>query len=234
MTLKNITIAIDGYAGTGKSSTAKSVAHALGYLYIDTGAMYRAVTMYLLDQKIPFDQESPALLEALDTLHLDFRRVEGKEDLEIYLNDYPGEPDIRQPRVSQAVSPVATLPSVREVLVAQQRRIGAQGAVVMDGRDIGTHVFPNADLKIFMTADINVRARRRQSEMAQKGIYQDLTTVTANLTERDRIDSTRAIAPLRQAADAVVIDTSLLSFEQQVEEVLEHARKILSKISTTP
>lgn len=228
--MRKIRIAIDGFAGTGKSSTAKAVAKALGYIYIDTGAMYRAVTLYLLDKQIPVDRETSALMEALGNIRLDFRPGKGAS-LEVYLNDEPAEPAIRHPRVSEAVSPVATLPAVRHALVAQQRRIGEQGGIVMDGRDIGTYVFPDAELKVFMTASLPVRARRRQSEMADAGLEQSLEDIQSNLTARDQIDATREMAPLRQAPDAVVMDTSTMEFEDQVAKILQLVQE---RCHTTP
>ena len=229
--MSQITIAIDGYAGTGKSSTAKAVAKALGYTYIDTGAMYRAVTMYLLDHNIPFEDNSPALLAALDQIHLDFRPGKQVGDLEIYLNDAPAEPAIRDPRISKAVSPVAALTAVRNLMVAQQRRIGEHGGVVMDGRDIGTYVFPHADLKVFMTASVDIRTQRRQAELALSGIDPGFEEIQANLQERDKIDSTRAMAPLKQASDAVLIDSSSISFEEQVKTVIQLAESRIQQNS---
>ncbi|MDP5169786.1 MAG: (d)CMP kinase [Bacteroidia bacterium] len=232
--MSQITIAIDGYAGTGKSSTAKAVAKALGYTYIDTGAMYRAVTMYLLDHNIPFEDNSPALLAALDQIHLDFRPGKQVGDLEIYLNDAPAEPAIRDPRISKAVSPVAALTAVRNLMVAQQRRIGEHGGVVMDGRDIGTYVFPHADLKVFMTASVDIRTQRRQAELALSGIDPGFEEIQANLQERDKIDSTRAMAPLKQASDAVLIDSSGISFEEQVKTVIQLAESRIQQNNLPP
>lgn len=221
-----ITIAIDGYAGTGKSSTAKVVANKLGFTYVDTGAMYRAITMYLLDKGVSFIDNSPELLQALDEVELSFGPVGG--ELVIFLNGKCAEPIIREPRVTKAVSEVAALTAVRHKLVEQQRIIGKNGGIVMDGRDIGTYVFPDAELKIFMTASVEVRARRREEELLQKGIHYPFEEIKANLTERDYIDSHREMAPLHQAQDALVIDSTKLSFEEQVETVVSKAMEIIS------
>lgn len=224
-----ITIAIDGYAGTGKSSTAKVVANKLGFTYVDTGAMYRAITMYLLNHDIPFIDNSPRLIEALEEVQLDFREVGVVEgELAIFLNGQCAEPMIREPRVTKAVSEVAALTAVRHKLVEQQRLIGQQGGIVMDGRDIGTYVFPDAELKIFMTASVEVRAHRREQELLQKGIQYPFEEIKANLKKRDYIDSHREMAPLQQAKDAIVIDSTKMSFEDQVNAVVSRATEIIS------
>lgn len=224
-----ITIAIDGYAGTGKSSTAKVVANKLGFTYVDTGAMYRAITMHLLDNDIPFLDNSTPLINALEEVRLDFNPGDGDEgELTIFLNGQCAEPMIREPRVTKAVSEVATLTAVRHKLVEQQRLIGQQGGIVMDGRDIGTYVFPDAELKIFMTASVEVRAHRREQELLQKGIQYPYEEIKANLKKRDYIDSHREMAPLRQAKDAVVIDSTKMSFEEQVNAVVSRAMEIIS------
>lgn len=219
-----ITIAIDGFAGTGKSSTAKAVANFLGYTYVDTGAMYRAITMYLLDHNIPLEDKTEALRKALDQVQLEFRACEDGKSRCIFLNGKNGEPAIREQRVTASVSQVAALTDVRHKLVEQQRNIGAKGGIVMDGRDIGTYVFPDAELKIFMEASPEVRAKRRQDELSGKGIVISFDEILANLKERDRIDSSREMAPLSQAEDAVVIDSSNMSFEEQVSTVVSLAR----------
>lgn len=224
-----ITIAIDGYAGTGKSSTAKVVASKLGFTYVDTGAMYRAITMYLLDHDIPFIDNSPQLLKALEEVRLDFNSINGDQDeLAMFLNGRNTEPMIREPRITKAVSEVAALTAVRHKLVEQQRLIGQQGGIVMDGRDIGTYVFPDAELKIFMTASVEVRAHRREQELLQKGIQYPYEEIKTNLKKRDYIDSHREMAPLRQAKDAVVIDSTKMSFEDQVNAVVSKAMEIIS------
>lgn len=220
-----ITIAIDGFAGTGKSSTAKAVANQLGYTYVDTGAMYRAITMYLLDHQIPLLDQTEALNHALQEVSLEFRSCEDGASRCIFLNGKNAEPAIREPRVTASVSQVAALTDVRHKLVEQQREIGANGGIVMDGRDIGTYVFPDAELKIFMKASVEVRANRRQAELKTKGIEVSTEDILSNLTERDRIDSSRKMAPLAQAEDAVVIDSSNMSFEEQVSTVVSLATK---------
>lgn len=214
-----IHIAIDGYSGCGKSTTAKGVAKLLGYLYIDSGAMYRAVTLYLLRHQIPFDTENEQLKAALDDIHLDFVLSEQTGLPEITLNGEAVEHEIRTPEVASKVSPVSVHPSVRRLMVAQQQRISENCGVVMDGRDIGTVVFPDAELKIFMTADIQLRALRRKAELEEKGIAADMTEILQNLSERDRIDTSRAESPLRKAADAVVLDTSHTTIEEQIQFV---------------
>ncbi len=218
-----ITVAIDGYAGTGKSSTAKEVARQLGFTYIDTGAMYRAVTLYLLEHEIPLEDNTEALLKALSNINLNFRV--GKQGLlQIHLNGTCAEPRIRHADVTTAVSQVATLTAVRHKLVEQQRSIGKHGGIVMDGRDIGTYVFPDAELKVFMTASLEVRARRRERELGEKQIGMPFSEILKNLRQRDYIDSHRDMGPLRQAHDAVVIDTTNLSFSDQVEMVVSLAK----------
>jgi cytidylate kinase len=219
----HITIAIDGYAGCGKSSTARQVARKLNYLFIDSGAMYRSVTLYALRHNLPYDQDNDQIRAALADIHLTFDYSEGQFLPGISMNGEPVEKAIRTPEVSGAVSQVATLASVREAMVDQQRRIAAESGVVMDGRDIGTVVFPHAALKIFMQADLDVRARRRLTELDQQGINTSLEAVIENLKARDKTDTTRAISPLRKAEDAIVIDTTHLAIEDQVNKVCDLA-----------
>ncbi len=223
-------IAIDGYAGCGKSSTAKAVARELDFLYIDTGAMYRSVTWYFWKNDIDFRNDSPKIRDVLKDIRLSFERSGNGNIPEVCLNGEPVEQYIRRPEVSSRVSPVAKLASVREAMVAQQRRIGQEENVVMDGRDIGTVVFPQADLKVFMTAEIETRARRRLAELNSKGIESTLEETIENLRERDRIDTTRDIAPLKQAEDAIVVDTTHLKFEDQVREVVTLATNRLNSM----
>lgn len=225
-----ITIAIDGFAGTGKSSTAKAVAGILGFTYVDTGAMYRAITMYLLDHKIPLIDKSDELRAALNQVDLRFRPCDEGTSRCICINGVNAEPAIREQRITASVSQVAALTDVRHKLVEQQRAIGRTGGIVMDGRDIGTYVFPEAELKIFMTASVEVRARRRQAELRTKGIEVSLQDILINLETRDRIDSGREMAPLAQAQDAVVIDSTDLSFEEQVSAVVFLAKQKLAHI----
>lgn len=225
MNFRKIIIAIDGYSACGKSTTAKEVAAILGYRYIDTGAMYRAVTLYFLDHHISLTNPKE-LKKALLDIHITFH-VNSKGVCETFLNGLNVEKDIRKMRISEQVSPVSAIKEVRVAMVEQQRRMGRERGVVMDGRDIGTVVFPHADLKFFMTADISVRAFRRQQELLEKKQLVDLDEVVTNLLERDRIDTTRKESPLIQAPDATVIDTTHITIDEQVDEVV---RKALSSM----
>lgn len=202
-------IAIDGFSACGKSTLARAMARELGYRFIDTGAMYRMVTLHFLRENVDID-DAGAVAGALDGLRVDF--VPGSNHA--LLNGEDVEADIRQPAVSGFVSPVAAVSAVRRWVVPQQQEMGKAGGIVMDGRDIGTVVFPDADLKLFVTASTDVRTDRRLAEMAAKGIATTRAEVAANLLERDRIDSTRADSPLRQAEDAIVIDNSDLTLEE--------------------
>ncbi len=220
----SIIIAIDGHSSCGKSTLAKGLARALHYAYLDTGAMYRAVTLYFLDHQI--DYNDPAAVEAaLKQIDIHFERIDGKNHT--FLNGRDVEREIREMRVSGHVSPVSAISAVRRAMVAQQKTMGRRRGIVADGRDIGTVVFPDAELKIFLTADVDVRTSRRHLELAAKGIDADWDDIRRNLIERDRIDSSRADSPLREADDAVVIDNTLLSEEQQLEKALQLANERL-------
>ena len=223
--MSKITIAIDGYSACGKSTTAKAVAKALNYIYVDSGAMYRAVALHFLDKKLDLlnDQE---VHDALLSLEIRFRR-DDKGKIETWLNGNLIEEEIRSMRVSNKVSEVAAIPAVRRALVRLQQEMGKKKGIVMDGRDIGTVVFPEAELKIFMTADPKVRAERRLLEMEQKGEKSSLEDVLMNLEERDHIDTTRDDSPLERASDAITVDNSNITFDQQVEMILTHAEKII-------
>ncbi|MCU0382749.1 MAG: (d)CMP kinase [Cyclobacteriaceae bacterium] len=221
MKVKKIVIAIDGYSACGKSSTAKQVAKILGYTYIDTGAMYRAVTLYFLDHYISLTNPKE-VSKALDDIKIQFH-LNAEKQSETFLNGLNVEKEIRKMRISDNVSQVSTLKQVREAMVAQQRKMGKEKGVVMDGRDIGTVVFPDAELKVFMTADMNIRAYRRQQELLASDKLVDLEEVIENLIMRDRIDTTRAESPLRKAEDAKEIDTSYITLDEQVEEVVRLA-----------
>lgn len=222
--MKKIVIAIDGFSGCGKSTTAKEVAKTLGYTYIDSGAMYRAVTLHFLNRFT--NLTNPREVEqSLQTFKVEFHKDEATGDQLTFLNGLNVEREIRTMRVSEMVSEVSKIKAVRKELVAQQKRLGRHKAVVMDGRDIGTVVFPDAELKVFMTADINIRAARRQREILDKGQLVKLEEVVRNLSERDRIDSTRAESPLVKAEDALEVDTSYLSFEEQVSAIVDMAQK---------
>jgi cytidylate kinase len=221
MGIKKIVIAIDGYSACGKSTTAKIVAGILGYRYIDTGAMYRAVTLYFLDHHVSLTNPKE-IDNAIDKIHISFK-VNSKNITETFLNNLNVENEIRKMRISEHVSNVSAIREVRVAMVEQQRRMGKEKAVVMDGRDIGTVVFPNAELKMFMTAEVLVRAFRRQKELLLRDQMIDLDEVIDNLIQRDRIDTTRTESPLRQADDAVVMDTTHITIDEQVDEVIRLA-----------
>ncbi|GAB2957435.1 (d)CMP kinase [Hymenobacter coalescens] len=224
--MKNIVIAIDGYSSCGKSTTAKAVAAELGYAYIDTGAMYRGVTLYLLEHGIPFE-DLPRVEEALHHMQITFKRNRRSGRNELCLDGVIREDEIRQMRISNAVSEVSGIVAVRHAMVRQQQRMARKRGVVMDGRDIGTTVFPDAEVKIFMTADVYTRAMRRQVELASKGEEVPLDDIVQNLQKRDYLDSTRTESPLRRAADAVLLDTSHITIDEQVDFVLERVSSVL-------
>lgn len=228
MNLSKIVIAIDGYSACGKSTTAKEVAKILGYRYIDSGAMYRAVTLYFLDHHVALTNPKE-IHRALQQINISFK-INAKGVTETFLNGLSVEEEIRQLRVSEQVSPVSTIKEVREAMVAQQRKLGKERGIVMDGRDIGTVVFPQAELKLFMTADMMVRAFRRQQEWLAQDRLVDLDEVIENIKKRDHIDTTRAESPLRQAEDVIVIDTTHITIDEQVDEVV---RLAFSKIVST-
>jgi cytidylate kinase len=221
MSIKKIVIAIDGYSACGKSTTAKIVANILGYRYIDTGAMYRAVTLYFLDHHVSLTNPKE-VSNAIDKINISFK-VNSKNVTETFLNNLNVENEIRKMRISEHVSNVSAIKEVRVAMVEQQRKMGKEKAVVMDGRDIGTVVFPNAELKMFMTAEVLVRAFRRQKELLLRNQMIDLDEVIDNLIQRDRIDTTRVESPLRQADDAVVMDTTHITIDEQVDEVIRLA-----------
>ncbi len=214
-----INIAVDGYASCGKSTLARDLARALGYLFIDSGAMYRAVTYYFITHQIDLDQ-SPQIEEALNDIQITFQLNPSYNQAQTFLNGQNIEAQIRDKAVSDFVSEVSSLEKVRTFLVRQQQAMGQQKGVVMDGRDIGTVVFPDAELKLFVTANIDVRTQRRYAELQAKGIPSTYEEVKQNLLERDRIDSTREINPLRQAEDAIVIDTTYHTKDSQLQAVL--------------
>ena len=218
-------IAIDGYSCCGKSTLAKDLASKLNLLYIDSGAMYRAVTLYFMRNYIDLlDLNSVA--NALENIKIEFRRIDSKNHT--ILNDEDVESEIRSPEVSKLVSPVSTISMVRKFLVESQKEFAKSGDLVMDGRDIGTVVFPDADLKLFLTADITIRTHRRFRELNTENnwTFEDLKK---NLEIRDHIDSTRADSPLKKAEDAIEIDTSYLTREEQLEKVLEILETNLKK-----
>lgn len=216
--MKRIIIAIDGYSSCGKSTLAKALAKSLHYAYVDTGAMYRAVTLYFLENDVDIN-DTPSVKKALESIEIHFERTETGNH--VYLNGKDVEQEVRTMRISEMVSPVSTISAVRRFLVAQQQKMGTQKGIVMDGRDIGTVVFPNAELKIFLTADKDIRTKRRYDELLSKGQPTDFEAIKYNLLERDTIDSNRADSPLRQADDAILIDNSNLNPTEQLEKVLD-------------
>ncbi len=229
MKLGKIVIAIDGYSACGKSTTAKEVAKILGYRYFDSGAMYRAVTVYFLEHHVSLSNPKE-IAKALQNIHISFK-VNSKGITETYLNNLNVEKDIRRMRVSENVSPVSAIREVRVAMVQQQRKLGKERGIVMDGRDIGTVVFPKAELKFFMIADILVRAFRRQRELLMLDRMVDLDSVIENIEKRDRIDTARTESPLRKADDAIVIDTTHITIDEQVDEVIRLAVSKALKLS---
>jgi len=220
--LKDIIIAIDGYSACGKSTLAKLLSKEIAYAYIDTGAMYRAVTLYFLNHEIDLGNEKK-VAEALTQINIHFKNEEGANVT--YLNGEKVEEAIRTMRVSGKVSEVAALSSVRRKMVEQQQQMGKAKSVILDGRDIGTVVFPNAEVKLFLTASPEERAQRRYEELLQKSQETPLKEVLANLQHRDHIDSSRADSPLKQAEDAVVIDNTNLNLEEELAMVLALVEK---------
>jgi cytidylate kinase len=225
--MQNIIIAIDGFSACGKSTTAKLVAEKLGFTYIDTGAMYRAVTLYFLQHYVSLDNPKE-ISKALSNIHLSFQKTASSTNADMFLNGLNVEDEIRKMYISDQVSQVSALKDVRVAMVDQQQRMGKKKAIVMDGRDIGTYVFPQAELKIFMSADMEIRAGRRQQELLEKGQMVPLTDVIENIRKRDEIDTTRKESPLVQASDAVLVDTSHLTIEEQVDIVLHYATEVIT------
>lgn len=226
--MKKITIAIDGHSSCGKSTMAKELARRVGYIYVDTGAMYRSVTLYALRHGMIAPDgsvDADALKASMNQISITFRLNPGTQRPDTYLNGECVEQLIRSLEVSQHVSPVAALPFVREAMVAQQQLLGQGGGVVMDGRDIGTVVFPHAELKVFVTASAEVRAQRRYDELKQKGMEADYADILRNVEERDYIDSHREVAPLRQADDALLLDNSNMTIAEQDEWLMQRFRE---------
>lgn len=225
--MDKITIAIDGYSSTGKSTVAKQLAKALGYLYVDSGAMYRAVTLFAMQNEIINDAyfHSEKLIERLNEIHISFKFNEDVGFAEVYLNRTNVEKDIRTLEVSNFVSPVAAISEVRKMLVKQQHKLGKNKGVVMDGRDIGTVVFPEAELKIFMNASAETRAKRRYHELLEKGEDVSYDEVFHNVISRDHIDTSRKDSPLKKAEDAIEFDNSDLTQEEQFETLCGLAKK---------
>ncbi len=228
--MKNIIIAIDGYSACGKSTTAKQVAKELNYRYIDSGAMYRSVTKYFLDHHVSITNPKE-VVKALDQIRISFV-VNSKGNSETFLNGINVETAIRKMEISENVSQVSALKAVRIAMVEQQRKLGKERKIVMDGRDIGTVVFPNADLKVFLTADMLVRAFRRQRELLEKDDLVDIDDIIDNLKKRDQIDSTRKESPLIKAESAILIDTTHVTVDEQVDEVIRMAlTKMIPKVN---
>ena len=219
--MKKIIVAIDGYSGTGKSSTAKEVARQLGYLYVDSGAMYRAVACRFIERKVDVSNQEQVGKE-LQNISLEFKNMEGRNSL--YMNGRHMDSNLRSMEVNERVSEVSALPNVRRELVSQQQKIGEKRGIVMDGRDIGTVVFTSAELKVFMVASVEVRGERRRLELLENNIEIPLHEIMLNLKKRDQIDSERAVGPLTKAEDALEIDTSHLTFEQQVTKIMNQAK----------
>ena len=222
--MKKITIAIDGHSSCGKSTMAKDLAREVGYIYVDTGAMYRCVTLYALRKGLFCDDGSvntTSLEREMPNIRISFRLNEETGRPDTYLNDECVERDIRSLEVSSHVSPIAAVGFVRRALVAQQQQMGKDKGVVMDGRDIGTVVFPDAELKVFVTASARVRAQRRYDELQAKGMPADFDDILRNVEERDYIDSHREESPLRQASDALLLDNSSMTIEEQKQWLLD-------------
>lgn len=222
MTKKNTVVAIDGYSSCGKSTVAKALANKLHYVYVDSGAMYRAVTLYFLRNNIQLDDEQQ-VADALEHVHIDFHKENGMTT--VLLNDEDISDEIRQMPVSENVSEVSAIKAVRKAMVKQQQKMGARKNIVMDGRDIGTAVFPAAQVKIFMTADPKVRAERRFLELKNKGEEITLEEVFENIAHRDYQDTTRKESPLVRAEDAIILDNTDMTEEQQLNFVLEKVEK---------
>lgn len=229
--MKKITIAIDGHSSCGKSTMAKDLARRVGYIYVDTGAMYRSVTLYALRNGLFNDDDSikvDELERRLPDIHITFRLNAETGRPDTYLNGECVEQEIRSLEVSNHVSSIAALGFVREAMVAQQQLMGQGGGVVMDGRDIGTVVFPNAELKVFVTASAEVRAQRRFKELQEKGMPADFDDILKNVVERDYIDSHREVSPLRQADDALLLDNSNMTIPEQNEWLMQRFQEATS------
>lgn len=225
--MKKIIITIDGFSSCGKSTLAKALAKELNYIFIDSGAMYRAVTLYFIENNISLDN-SNAVKEALQNIHLAFQFNQEKGKSDMLLNNRNVEEAIRSMEISNKVSEVAAHPLVRDFAVAQQQQMGREKGIVMDGRDIGTTVFPQAELKIFVTADPQIRTERRYKELIENNATITQEEVRKNLETRDHIDSTREFSPLRKANDAIELNNSHLTREEQLQWAIDMAHKILN------
>ncbi len=232
MSAKKIIIAIDGHSSCGKSTMAKSLAQQLGYIYIDSGAMYRVVTLYALRKGL-FNNGVPnteKIIEELKNIRITFKWDEKLGKNTTFLNGENVEKEIRRLEVSENVSPISTIAKVRHEMVKQQRENGQNKGIVMDGRDIGTVVFPEAELKIFMTASPEIRAKRRFDELKEKGVEVDFNSILQNVEGRDEIDSNREVSPLKKAEDALILDNSNLTREEQLKWTLEKVKEITERL----
>ena len=226
--MKKIIVALDGYSSCGKSSTAKKVAAALSYAFIDSGAMYRAVALYFIQQKVDITNLEE-VKKALQSIEVSFVFNPERQASDVYLNGENVETEIRKMYISEFVSSVSSIPEVRHAMVAQQKKMGEKKGIVMDGRDIGTVVFPEAEVKIFMLAEPLIRAKRRQLELEQKGENLPIEEILENLRKRDEIDSNRSEGPLKKAEDAIELDTSYKTMEEQVKFVLHQVQRVLDE-----
>ena len=230
--MEKIIIAIDGFSSCGKSTMAKDLAHELGYIYVDTGAMYRCVALYALQHKLFLKDGEiniPELEAAMPNINISFKLNKETGRPDTYLNNENVENKIRMMEVSSHVSSIAAIPFVREALVAQQQKMGKDKGIIMDGRDIGTVVFPNAELKIFVTASPEVRAQRRYDELMEKGMEADYNEILENVKQRDYRDSHRDVSPLRKADDAIELDNSNISIEEQKQWLIKQYKRVCKK-----
>lgn len=232
LSMKKITIAIDGFSSCGKSTMAKDLAKRIGYIYVDTGAMYRSVTLFALRNGLFNEDDSinvDELEKRMDEINISFKLNEETGKPDTYLNGELVEKEIRSMEVSNRVSPIAAIPFVRTAMVAQQQKMGKEKGIVMDGRDIGTVVFPDAELKIFVTASAEVRAQRRFDELKGKGMEADFEEILKNVQERDYVDSHREVSPLKQADDAIVLDNSYMTIEEQNKWLYNKYKQVVNE-----
>lgn len=232
LSMKKITIAIDGFSSCGKSTMAKDLAKRIGYIYVDTGAMYRSVTLFALRNGLFNEDDSinvDELEKRMDEINISFKLNEETGKPDTYLNGELVEKEIRSMEVSNRVSPIAAIPFVRTAMVAQQQKMGKEKGIVMDGRDIGTVVFPDAELKVFVTASAEVRAQRRFDELKGKGMEADFDEILKNVQERDYVDSHREVSPLKQADDAIVLDNSYMTIEEQNKWLYNKYKQVVNE-----
>lgn len=230
-----MTIAIDGYSSCGKSTLAKEIARELNYVYVDSGAMYRAVTLYMMNKGILKDGAfiKKQVIDALDDINIEFRTSSSEKNADTFLNENNVEKQIRTSLISKNVSGISAVGKVRKKLVSLQQEMGEKGGVVMDGRDIGTVVFPNAEIKLFMTASNRVRAERRHQELLAKGENVSLEQVAKDLQRRDYLDMNREISPLKQAEEAIVIDNSQMNRKEQLDRAMEIIKERISSLQNS-